>query len=336
MVIKQLIILTSLCLCACGKTELENEWQKYPDRIANLTASEFTPVEPPNYYPVNQNQYRQAIEPIEINLIKALSIQDCQLQNFIGERNSSLGKVHSPSNRLIYEKKLLDALNFCSELTQSAEAALLTKIKTHKQNNWPKQVNNYLIEAEPVQAFYQQTHTLLENDTAGFNTSLEFINALTPLITPDSTKPLTQPQFNRFENSVAQIYNRKFISQLFYTLEYTQNQLAQVNKMLTSQAQKQVCTDSFTPVEITYLHNVFIKYYAHILQPHLTKLNSISSQIAPKIDYLFAHSQIQRSPFGQRYLTNQPQSVYYSFNQSIQKHTQLWQQIFKQCGLMPK
>lgn len=324
-------------LASCGETELAREWRKYPERIANLTDASLK-----NYpedlnqirlSPADKKQYRVQIKSIELNLFKALSINDCDLQQYIGERNSSLGKVHTPTNRLIYERQLLDSLNFCSRINESDHLLTLMQLKTEKNNNWPALINNYLLNSEPADTILTSSSTLLESDSAGFNANLLFIEQLNRLT--QTQQAIGSDTLQQFKLNVAQLYNHPFLSQLFYTLEYTSYQLNQVTWLLQKQINKQACKNNFIPVEVEYLHNVFINYYASILQPHLTKLNRMQLQLAPKIAKLWQHSRIQQSRFGQRYLNNGNDSVFYDFELSIKNHTKNWQTLLKQCQLMP-
>ncbi|WAJ71281.1 DUF3080 family protein [Catenovulum adriaticum] len=324
-------------LASCGETELTREWRKYPERIANLTDTSLKSypdaLNQIRLSPADKKQYHIQINAIELNLFKALSISDCNLQRYVGERNSSLGKVHTPTNRLIYERQLLDSLNFCTSINESAHQLILTQLKTKKNNNWPAIINNYLLNSEPSTTILASSSTLLESDSTGFNASLHFIEQLTRFT--QTQQAVKSDTITQFKLSAAQLYNRAFLSRLFYTLEYTSYQLNQVTWLLQKQINKQACKTNFKPVEIEYLHNVFIKYYASILQPHLTKLNRMQLQLAPKIAKLWQHSRIQQSQFGQRYLNNAHDSVFHEFELSIKNHTQNWQTLLKQCQLMP-
>ncbi|GEM_PF-3472800 len=335
--IKGLLPVVLLILSGCQTEPLESEWADFPDRIATLTEYQADPLYLyPYQFEQNKAEYEVRLSSVEINLFKALSVKECQLQSFIGERNSSLGKIHSPSNRLIYEKRLLDALTFCEALKHSENSELLNQLLQAKQKNWPSLVNNYLIEAEPLQSLYVSSQKLLISDSQGLNASLNFLNSLTELINSYPNRASSELEINNFKNSLSGLYNRHFLSRLFYTLEYTGAQLNQVSAMIDYQVNKQACRNEFKPTEIEYLENVFFKYYVALLQPHLAKLDKIQSEIAPKLDKLWRNSQIQQSDFGQRYLTQGNQSVYDHFRLGIEQHTKSWQSLFKQCGLMPK
>lgn len=333
------VILTCIgLLVSCGETQLTKEWHAYPERIANLTGYSLTDYPKKSAQilvrqPDNKKTYLKKIEPIELNLFQALSINDCNIQQYIGERNSSLGKVHTATNRLIYERQLLDSLNFCKSLKTSTHQLILEQLKTQKNNNWPAVINNYLINAEPVKEILASHSTLIETNDTGLTASLNFIEQISQF--SHTQQKINPDTIEQLKLSTAQLYNRPFLSQLFYTLEYTRYQLDQVSWLLKKQINKHACKQNYQPIEIDYLHNVFIKYYANILQPHLTKLNRMQTQLAPKIANLWQHSRIQQSEFGQRYLNNSAGSVYQAFTDSINKHTQNWQALLKQCQLMP-
>ena len=55
---------------------------------------------------------KQAIEGVNINLREFYALQDCELGTVVAERNTSLGKSQLPSQRLVYESKLLNIQYF--------------------------------------------------------------------------------------------------------------------------------------------------------------------------------------------------------------------------------
>jgi len=70
---------------------------------------------------------KHAIEGVNINLREFYALQDCELGTVVAERNTSLGKSQLPSQRLVYESKLLNVLKSC-------EAALTKENESNQRN----------------------------------------------------------------------------------------------------------------------------------------------------------------------------------------------------------
>src|SRR6056300_1286708 len=109
--------LLALVLVGCNSDEATSLVERYANRTSNAigvdidlelkSASEL-------YSPLAPRRERLAAVPeIREGLLDLLDLRQCDLMQLVSERNTSLGRVAKPSQRLIYELKILPELNRC-------------------------------------------------------------------------------------------------------------------------------------------------------------------------------------------------------------------------------
>ncbi|WP_143872180.1 DUF3080 family protein [Catenovulum sediminis] len=342
--IYRLLILLICCqLAACFDTPLENEWAEYPNRVHNLVTkiTDTAKNRPP--YSLNDNQLDfestaiQQPESLTIPFTQALSINACNMQQYIGERNSSLGKVHSHDSRLVYELRFLRELLNCRDIEYPAsqtQQQILQEIKKHKQQQWPNQLSYFLAHSKQSNAILRRHAKLLEHDNIGFAASKNYLQALFE-ISKTQPQAITDANIEKFERSIAQFKQNKFIARLFYTLELTQYQLTTAAESINELTNLKPCKKTHKPLEVVYLNNVLIKYYGQVLQPHLTYLQRVYKELVPLIESIWQAPAIQQQAFAARYLTTAAGSVYQDFENAVNSHTKSWQKLLAQCQMSP-
>ncbi len=250
------------------------------------------------------------------------------MQAYIGEKNSSLGKVQSVANHFIYEASLLNQLNYC-DYHNAAKAPELTQIHKFKQQNWQQQVDYFLLNSEIHKKLFQPTTQMLIHDSQGIIDIAAYFKAANQLVQlpQQAAKHKIVENFNK---SSAKIHNSQLLAQYLYTLEYTTQVLQHTATVLNKLTSQQVCANT-RPIEIDYLENVLHKFFVIKLQPHLANLSRLQHELMPTVIKLFNH--LSHSPlYFERYFTLTSGSVYSEFTQANVTHQQAWQNLLSDCS----
>lgn len=105
-------------------------------------------------------ELRQSLSEDNIDLLEFLRLSGCELQSLIAERNSSLGKLAQPSQRLVYELNFLRAGSACVD-TISAEygelAQRLNQVLQIKKHELPVRVWDALLGGREFRSFWART-----------------------------------------------------------------------------------------------------------------------------------------------------------------------------------
>ncbi|WP_440904982.1 DUF3080 family protein [Catenovulum sp. SX2] len=320
-----------LSVSACQQHPVVNEWEKYPLRVLTL-AEKLLDQQinlPPKPQPIANLPIAGEKPPaFQLDFLEALSIHTCNLQAYIGEKNSSLGKVQSVANHFIYEANLLSQLNNC-DYSQAAKATELMRLHKFKQQNWQQQVDYFLLNSEIHKKLFQPTTQMLIHDSQGVIEVAAYFQAANQLVQlPQQT--FEQSIVDNFNKSSGQIHSSQLLAQYFYTLEYTTLVLQHTATVLNKLTSQQVCANT-RPTEIDYLENVLHKYFVTELQPHLASLSRLQHELMPIVVELFNHLSFSPEYF-ERYLNLANGSIYSDFTQANISHQQAWQNLLASCS----
>lgn len=318
-------------ISACQRHPVLNEWETYPQRVSTLAEKLLKEQIPALLTVLPQANFpaiRNKPPAFQLELLEALSFHTCNLQIYIGEKNSSLGKVQSVANHFVYEASLLNQLNHC-DYNQSTKISEITQIHQFKLQNWQAQVDYFLLNSEIHKKLFQPTTQILINDTQGIIDVAAYFKAAKELV----KLPLQATKQNIVENfnkSSSRIHNSQLLAQYFYTLEYTTQVLQHTATVLDKLTSKHVCVNN-RPIEIDYLENVLHKYFATELQPHLASLSRLQHELMPTVIQLFNQLSFS-SVYLERYLNLADGSIYSDFTQANISHQQAWQNLLASCG----
>ena len=134
---------------------------------------------------------KHTIEGVSINLREFYALQDCELGTVVAERNTSLGKSQLPSQRLVYESKLLNVLKSCeamltreneSNQRNAALTATIASWREQKTQNYSKTWANLVQGSQELRLALNTPERLfsVENnkDTLSSVNALYYINSL--------------------------------------------------------------------------------------------------------------------------------------------------------------
>ncbi len=139
------IVALSVVLLAACAVEEPSVYLRYASKLANVLEE---PLEQPLERPLEQpllesgngqsntagllyprpRQLQHTFVEFDVDVFDYLKLGDCALQSLIAERNSSLGRLAGPSQRLIYEVRFLAQAEVCVKQLAGDSAGLADKL----------------------------------------------------------------------------------------------------------------------------------------------------------------------------------------------------------------
>ncbi|XOV85854.1 MAG: DUF3080 family protein [Pseudomonadota bacterium] len=101
-------LLLLICLAGCGRTGPASDLDDYQQRLARVLDQPVPPATTamaPRLPPLRE--FRQEIPRESIDILEFFRISRCELHQLVAERNSNLGIMAAPSQRLVYEVNFL-------------------------------------------------------------------------------------------------------------------------------------------------------------------------------------------------------------------------------------
>ncbi|AMO57291.1 hypothetical protein GZ77_16165 [Endozoicomonas montiporae] len=318
----------------------------YLKRISRVTEME-TPIQAEFTYPVLPplKQRIYDIPDIRMKALAALNLLECpRLSKVVAYRNSSLGRQMLPSQRLHYEKELLNELGDCIHYLQETEpkSEVLPELKSiseQKQKQLPAiRWNALLGNVELSDQLVLRPESLPEEHTGKTGT----LNALLYLngYLPDQT---LSPPYSRseMERQLQQLTASHYSGQLLRSAIKLTETLNTVADLLEARLkQRPLCPNGRLMPAAERLQNVFHLLYASQIQGYLSRIYREGSEWRSAMKHLLEQLPAPPSPAMQHYLNqitsdNTPDSVWYQLEQAVKRHTSAWQAVLSECNLMP-
>ncbi|MFD2095787.1 DUF3080 family protein [Corallincola platygyrae] len=254
--------------------------------------------------------------------------RSCGLMDMVGERNSSLGKVMTASQQLIYETRLLATLNRClsAELAQE-QINWLTSVAEMKQKQLAARWNNLMwseptlrkLQSVPAQRtlprpFRQQTAITL---AALASLKLETLN---------QSAVLDQS----FEQMLSEVRGSQYLGQLTQDGRIALHIINETNALLDRVLPQVTCIDNKASSQAKQLKGYLLGYYGSEVQPSVSNLMRELEAVSPAINQLFP-SPPKGSAIG--LLKSGEASLRAELLSAIAEHRLHWQTMFDRCGL---
>lgn len=175
----------ALVLAACGSGGPEDALADYAARLARpLDRAVISPEASPLPRPPRVGKLQLTLEDDSLGTLDFLSLTGCEVQVTIGKRNSSLGRMAAPSQRLLLELEYLRLAPACirhlravdkDELADTLEAA-----HALKQRQLPARIFNATLGSEEYRRLWSLPNSLGDYPAqtgSAVTTALEAINA---------------------------------------------------------------------------------------------------------------------------------------------------------------
>ncbi|WP_432473897.1 DUF3080 family protein [Amphritea sp. HPY] len=348
-------LLLFIFITGCAEDTPEQMLERYHQRLANsLDQTARLDLQQPLPLPHYPKRRTRLIEVTEVRqgLYEVLNLRHCQLLPLIAERNSSLGKVKQPSQQLIYEFKLYDGLRKCrSELKQKpADPELQQQIEEIwriKRQNLPRVIWNSLYNSEEMERNFSLSEPALAiNGEDGFTASMQALQRFELLSALAYEHPAWQlPEYiNDLEQDYGALYHNRYGSRWLRSITQLTLTLKQSAAVIEDRlSQRPLCFKQQATPQAKIVLNVFQKFYAAQVQPYMARLdrqgkrwleqhNLILQNLAPVIP---ASVKNYRQRILSTDLSSLSPALWPDYISARDQHTDAWQKLLGQCGLMP-
>ena len=308
---------------------------------------------------------KHAIEGVNINLREFYALQDCELGTVVAERNTSLGKSQLPSQRLVYESKLLNVLKSCeaaltkeneSNQRNAALAATISSWREQKTQDYSKTWANLVQGSQELRLALNTPERLfsVENNRDALSSvnALYYINSLSnkelllsDMYSSNTASSDTETEATNENNSESIIESSELEQQLKIirsarlpaTLWHTQQTLTQNLSLLTDMLETELdavsCPEGRASDKAKILRNVFYLFFIEEIQPVGSLVNQYHYKLAPLWEDWLAQPSLHEE--FKRYIRQQSQDGFNQYSSVMKAHVNLWQGFLGRCNLSP-
>ena len=308
---------------------------------------------------------KQAIEGVNINLREFYALQDCELGTVVAERNTSLGKSQLPSQRLVYESKLLNVLRSCeaaltkeneSNQRNAALAATIASWREQKTQDYSKTWANLVQGSQELRLALNTPERLfsVENNKDALSSvnALYYISSLSnkglllsDMYSSNTASSDTETEATNENNSESIIESSELEQQLKIirsarlpaTLWHTQQTLTQNLSLLTNMLETELdavsCPEGRASDKAKILRNVFYLFFIEEIQPVGSLVNQYHYKLAPLWEDWLAQPSLHEE--FKRYIRQQSQDGFNQYSSAMKAHVNLWQGFLGRCNLSP-
>lgn len=308
---------------------------------------------------------KHTIEGVSINLREFYALQDCELGTVVAERNTSLGKSQLPSQRLVYESKLLNVLNSCeaaltkeneSNQRNAALAATIASWREQKTQDYSKTWANLVQGSQELRLALNTPERLfsVENNRDALSSvnALYYINSLSnkelllsDMYSSNTASSDTETEATNENNSESIIESSELEQQLKIirsarlpaTLWHTQQTLTQNLSLLTDMLETELdavsCPEGRASDKAKILRNVFYLFFIEEIQPVGSLVNQYHYKLAPLWEDWLAQPSLHEE--FKRYIRQQSQDGFNQYSSVMKAHVNLWQGFLGRCNLSP-
>ncbi|WP_416359625.1 DUF3080 family protein [Alteromonas macleodii] len=308
---------------------------------------------------------KHAIEGVSINLREFYALQDCELGTVVAERNTSLGKSQLPSQRLVYESKLLNVLKSCeaaltkeneSNQRNAALAATIASWREQKTQDYSKTWANLVQGSQELRLALNTPERLfsVENNKDALSSvnALYYINSLSnkelllsDMYSSNTASSDTETEATSENNSESIIESSELEQQLKIirsarlpaTLWHTQQTLTQNLSLLTNMLETELdavsCPEGRASDKAKILRNVFYLFFIEEIQPVGSLVNQYHYKLTPLWEDWLAQPSLHEE--FKRYIRQQSQDGFNQYSSAMKAHVNLWQGFLDRCNLSP-
>ncbi|OMH38738.1 DUF3080 family protein [Motiliproteus sp. MSK22-1] len=353
----RLILLSAwVLLYGCDQNSPEAMLEDYLVRVSNSIDQEYQPASPyAGLIPLPPRRERRIpTTELRSGLLETLGFSNCNLLPLIAKRNSSLGKVMKPSVLMRYELDFFERLHPCYERYRASRTSidldffrLLEEVHQVKSDNLEAVVWNGIFTSEAMEKNFSLSQDPLPvTGNPGFGDSLRALQQFDKVVESVSeyrnNNHIKLPnKLEDLEQHYFAIYSSEYGSQLIKSLALLSYYLNLTANVLEQRMERRPLCFNQTPTESAkILKNVFIKYYSKDVQPYMALVQKQGSEWLKYINKLINSNRFRLPVSVQHYQTRMlamdaPEGLWSSYQRSIKRHTQAWQKLLTECGLMP-
>lgn len=337
----------ALLLAGCNPfSEAEPMMAEYLDRLGRVLDTPVTePASLPDATVMPRRRDRVLEMPeLELGMLDFLSLYGCELQFVVGEKNSVMGRVMQPLNRLRYEVRFIQAAEAClPEIDDDDELkAGLTDAIESKRESLPIAIWNATWATEELERLFtlakgyypvgegQAPVSDLVNDLQRLERMVESLGAGDLDVSLDGLGAIQQRWQAEFR--AGQLINsaRLLTSYLNAGTGIIQGRLDD----------RPLCLNGKPNNQSDIVQSFFFSVYIEKVQPYMSDVSRARDTLIAEFSELAAgQSDIMPASFErwyQRHLNQEAEvSLWRELDDALATHTRHWQQLLEQCGLRP-
>lgn len=331
------IAIAMILLSGCfGQETVKDSLDNYQGRLSRVLDAPLpeTVVSPlPKLTDGSQLKYN--IEGLSINLREFYAIQDCELGRVVAERNTSLGKSQLPSQRLVYESKLLSVFSACEHSLRETDTKLadtLATWKKAKEADYTQSWANLIQTSKELRLGLNSPERLLASENnkdalAAIN-SLYFLNEL---VSPEALGKSIDS--GELETQLKIILSSRLPASLWQTQQTLAITLPKLTESLAPQLNATACPEGRASDTAKILRNVFYLFFIEEIQPVGSLVNNYHYKLMPLWEK-WQNNPALHSSF-KRYINQQANIGFATYSNAMQEHVSMWQQFLGRCNLSP-
>ncbi|RMJ02168.1 hypothetical protein DOQ08_02964 [Marinobacter litoralis] len=336
-----------LLLSGCNPfTEAEPMMDEYLSRLARVLdapeASVPSELPPATTLPKRRDRVLQ-IPELELGMLDFLSLYGCELQYVVGERNSVMGRVMQPINRLRYEIRFIQSAERCVQQIDDAELqATLEQAVASKRETLSLAVWNATWGTEEIEKLF----TL----SKGYYPVAAEQNALTDLALDldqlnEIVKALNNQKLGVPLSDLGQIHQRwqaQFLAgQVINSARLLIATLNSGTETLRSRLEgRPLCLNGKSNNQSNIVQSFFFKIYIGEVQPYMSAVSRARDSLIRGFARLAEQQKgVIPEAFDSWYSRHLSEdsggSLWRELDQAMMRHTRHWQDLLAQCGLRP-
>lgn len=337
--------LVTLMVTGCNPfSEADAMMSEYVERVARVldTEAQFSPLEPAGQIP-RRRERRLEMPELDMDMLDFLSLYGCRLQYVVGERNSVLGRVMQPLNRLRYEIRFIKAAEDClPEISRESLQDSLREAIESKTESLPIALWNATWAVEEVESLLSLSKGYFPVDSPGnivreLAVGLDQLNhTATALLAGELDRPL------EFMGEVHQRWQAEHrAGQLINSARLLTTRLDDATALLQRRVEgRPLCIGGKPNNQSDIVRNMFFSVYVEKVQPYMSQVRRARDELIRPLESL-AEKQMAVMPaefvawYRGHLVVDSPESLWGELDRAMTEHIESWQQLLGQCGLRP-
>jgi len=358
--------LLMVVLSACNPfSEARPMMDEYVERVARVleTEPELSAIDSPTHIPRRRDRVLTMPE-LELGMLDFLSLYGCELQFVVGEKNSVMGKVMQPLNRLRYELRFIRAAQDCIPETEDEDLVeVLNEAIASKRETLPIAIWNatwgveeietlftlakgyYPVQSEgnPVADLARDSDRM--NQVVGAlltgNVEAYVLGAKSPGAKSPGKGALDESSLE-FAGAVQQRWQAEYrAGQLINSAVLVTTRLNDATALLQQRIeQRPLCLKGKPNNQSEIVQSMFFSVYIEKIQPYMSDLRRARVELIEPLAMMAERQRAVMPPeFASWYRRHLSQvaddSLWLELDAAMAHHTQSWQALLEQCGMRP-
>lgn len=279
---------------------------------------------------------------LELGMLDFLSLYGCELQYVVGEKNSVMGRVMQPLNRLRYEVNFIRTAGDCietinnDELKETLEQAIASKRATLPVAIW-----NATWGVEEAESLFTLAKGAFpvepEASLSDLSREARQLNKAVAALKEDNLEVDLG-----FWGQVHQRWQAEHRGgQLLTSASLVATRLDDATHVIQKRlAGRPLCLNGKPNNQSDIVQSMFYSVYIGKVQPYLASLRRARADLIEPLSELAAmQASVMPEPFRQWYqwalAIDGEKSAWVKLDAAISDHTRSWQLLLEQCGLRP-